>query len=155
MLRQVAEGVLIHRSELLENNAVVVQGPTGALLIDPGLTEAEMTCLADDLRRLGQHVEAGFATHPDWDHVLWHPEYGDAPRYGTDRCAAHVREVRAAPDWKRASLRGCRRRSPRRHRWTCTASSPVCRPGRHRFPGTALLPRSSSTRHMRRGMRRC
>ncbi|MFE4086356.1 MBL fold metallo-hydrolase [Streptomyces sp. YIM B13502] len=99
MLRQVAEGVLIHRSELLENNAVVVQGPTGALLIDPGLTEAEMTCLADDLRRLGRRVVAGFATHPDWDHVLWHPEYGDAPRYGTDRCAAHVREVRAAPDW--------------------------------------------------------
>ncbi|AQS70799.1 MBL fold metallo-hydrolase [Streptomyces pactum] len=100
MLRQVAEGVLTHRSELLENNAVVVQGPTGVLLIDPGLTEAEMTCLADDLRELGQSVVAGFATHPDWDHVLWHPEYGDAPRYGTARCAARMREVRAAPDWK-------------------------------------------------------
>ncbi|MFE5854710.1 MBL fold metallo-hydrolase [Streptomyces sp. NPDC056500] len=100
MLKQVAEGVLTHRSELLENNAVVVQGPTGVLLIDPGLTEAEMTCLADDLHELGQNVVAGFATHPDWDHVLWHPAYGDAPRYGTARCAAHMREVRADPDWR-------------------------------------------------------
>ncbi|MFH9575401.1 MBL fold metallo-hydrolase [Streptomyces sp. NPDC017230] len=57
-----------------------VPGPTGVLLIDPGLTEAEMTCLVDDLRELGQSVVAGFATHPDWDHLLWHPEYGDAPR---------------------------------------------------------------------------
>ncbi|MCG7524777.1 MBL fold metallo-hydrolase [Streptomyces sp. OfavH-34-F] len=100
MLRQVAEGVLTHRSELLENNAVVVQGRTGVLLIDPGLTEAEMTCLADDLREAGQSVVAGFATHPDWDHVLWHPEYGEAPRYGTSRCAARMREVRSDPGWK-------------------------------------------------------
>ncbi|MFC8102181.1 MBL fold metallo-hydrolase [Streptomyces sp. NPDC057363] len=85
---------------MLENNAVVVHGPTGVLLIDSGLTEAEMTCLADDLRELGQSVVAGFTTHPDWDHVLWHPEYGDAPRYGTARCAARMREVRADLDWK-------------------------------------------------------
>lgn len=100
MLRQVAEGVLTHQSELLENNAVVVQGRTGVLLIDPGLTEAEMTCLADDLSELGQSVVAGFATDPDWDHVLWHPEYSEAPRYGTSRCAARMREVRSDPGWK-------------------------------------------------------
>jgi glyoxylase-like metal-dependent hydrolase (beta-lactamase superfamily II) len=100
VLKQVAEGVLTHQSELLENNAVVVQGRTGVLLVDPGLTEAEMACLARDLRELGQSVVAGFATHPDWDHVLWHHEYGDAPRYGTARCAARMREVRADPDWK-------------------------------------------------------
>jgi hypothetical protein len=35
MLRQVADGVLIHRSELLQNNAVVVQGRAGVLLMDP------------------------------------------------------------------------------------------------------------------------
>ena len=37
MLRQVAEGVLIHQSELLQNNTVVVQGRAGVLLIDPGI----------------------------------------------------------------------------------------------------------------------
>jgi hypothetical protein len=36
MLTRVAEGVLVHQSELLRNNAVVVQGRAGVLLIDPG-----------------------------------------------------------------------------------------------------------------------
>ena len=36
MLRQVAEGVLVHESEFLQSNAVVVQGRAGVLLIDPG-----------------------------------------------------------------------------------------------------------------------
>jgi len=100
VLRQVAEGVLVHQSELLENNSVVVQGRAGVLLIDPGLTAGEMTCLAKDLRELGQSVVAGFATHPDWDHVLWHAELGQAPRYGTARCAAYMREVLSEADWK-------------------------------------------------------
>ncbi|MEU5154644.1 MBL fold metallo-hydrolase [Glycomyces sp. NPDC021274] len=106
MLRQVAEGVLTHQSALLENNAVVVQGASGALVVDPGLTESEMACLASDLRELGQGVAAGFATHPDWDHVLWHPDLGDAPRYGTARCAAVMREFRSDPDWKAHAAAG-------------------------------------------------
>jgi glyoxylase-like metal-dependent hydrolase (beta-lactamase superfamily II) len=100
MLTQVAEGVLVHQSELLENNTVVVQGSAGVLLIDAGITESEMACLANDLRELGQPVVAGFSTHPDWDHVLWHPELGEAPRYGTDRCAAYMRDLRSDADWK-------------------------------------------------------
>ncbi|GAA2367572.1 MBL fold metallo-hydrolase [Nonomuraea africana] len=100
MLTQVAEGVLVHQSELLQNNTVVVQGRAGVLLIDPGITGDEMVCLANDLRELGQTVVAGFATHPDWDHVLWHPELGEAPRYGTARCAAYMRDLRSNADWK-------------------------------------------------------
>jgi glyoxylase-like metal-dependent hydrolase (beta-lactamase superfamily II) len=100
MLSQVAEGVLTHQSELLRNNAVVVQGSAGALLIDPGLTGDEMACLANDLDELGQPVVAGFATHPDWDHVLWHSALGEAPRYGTARCAALMRDLRSEADWK-------------------------------------------------------
>jgi glyoxylase-like metal-dependent hydrolase (beta-lactamase superfamily II) len=100
VLRQVAEGVLTHQSELLENNTVVVQGRAGVLLIDPGLTGDEMACLANDLCDLGQPVVAGFATHPDWDHALWHAELGEAPRYGTARCAAYLRDLRSNVDWK-------------------------------------------------------
>jgi glyoxylase-like metal-dependent hydrolase (beta-lactamase superfamily II) len=37
-------------------------------------------------------VVAGFSTHPHWDHLLWHPRLGAAPRYGTARCAATVRD---------------------------------------------------------------
>jgi glyoxylase-like metal-dependent hydrolase (beta-lactamase superfamily II) len=100
MLTQVAEGVLVQQSELLQNNAVVAQGRAGVLLIDPGITGSEMASLADDLRELGQPVVAGFATHPDWDHVLWHADLGDAPRYGTARCAAVMRDLRSNADWK-------------------------------------------------------
>ena len=100
MLRRVAEGVLVHQSELLQNNTAVVEGAAGVLLIDPGITGGEMAALADGLRELGRPVAAGFSTHPDWDHVLWHAEFGDAPRYGTARCAAALREVMSDADWK-------------------------------------------------------
>jgi glyoxylase-like metal-dependent hydrolase (beta-lactamase superfamily II) len=100
MLRQVAEGVLTHQSELLQNNAVVVQGRAGVLLIDPGITGDEMACLASDLSELGQPVVAGFSTHPDWDHVLWHAQLGEAPRYGTARCAAYMRDLLSDAGWK-------------------------------------------------------
>ncbi|MEU2387548.1 MBL fold metallo-hydrolase [Streptomyces sp. NPDC012461] len=107
MLKQVAEGVLIHRSELLENNTVVVQGRDGVLLVDAGITGAEMTCLANDLRELGRPVVAGFSTHPDWDHVLWHAELGEAaPRYGTARCAAFTQDLLSNPDWEDPRRRG-------------------------------------------------
>jgi glyoxylase-like metal-dependent hydrolase (beta-lactamase superfamily II) len=99
MLTQVAEGVLVHQSELIRNNAVVVQGRAGALLVDPGITDGEMACLAKDLSRLGQTVVAGFATHPDWDHVLWHADLGEAARYGTARCAAFMRDLLSQADW--------------------------------------------------------
>ncbi len=101
MLTKVADGVEVHQSDLLRNNAVVVHGDDGVLLVDPGLTGDEMTCLATDLSRSGRTVSAGFATHPDWDHVLWHPSLGDVPRYGTARCAAVMQELRSNDGWER------------------------------------------------------
>jgi len=106
MLKQVAEGVLVHQSELLRNNTVAVQGRGGALIIDAGITGDEMSCLANDLRELGQPVVAGFSTHPDWDHVLWHEELGEAPRYGTARCADIMQEVRSNADWRARAAEG-------------------------------------------------
>jgi glyoxylase-like metal-dependent hydrolase (beta-lactamase superfamily II) len=100
MLKQVAVGVLIHQSEFLQSNTVVVQGGAGVLLIDPGIQDNEMTALANDLRELGQPVVAGFSTHPHWDHLLWHARFGEAPRYGTARCAADIREVLSDANWK-------------------------------------------------------
>jgi len=100
VLRQVAEGVLIHESEFIQSNAVVVQGRDGVLLIDPGVHGYEMGALANDLRELGQPVVTGFSTHPHWDHLLWHAALGAAPRYGTARCAADVRAELSGPGWK-------------------------------------------------------
>jgi glyoxylase-like metal-dependent hydrolase (beta-lactamase superfamily II) len=92
VLRPVADGVLVHQSEFMQTNAVVVQGRAGVLLIDPGVRGDEMRCLANDLSDLGQTVVAGFSTHPHWDHLLWHAGLGGVPRPGTARCAATVRE---------------------------------------------------------------
>jgi glyoxylase-like metal-dependent hydrolase (beta-lactamase superfamily II) len=100
MLQQVADGVLVHQSELIQNNTVVLQGRAGMLLVDPGIQVSELACLASDIRKLGQPIVAGFATHPDWDHVLWHPELGEAPRYGTERCAGFMRDLLANADWQ-------------------------------------------------------
>lgn len=100
MLTEVAEGVLVHESEFCRSNAVVVHGRDGVLLIDPGVRGDEMACLADDLSDFGQTVVAGFSTHPHWDHLLWHVRFGDAPRYGTARCAATVRDRLSGPGAK-------------------------------------------------------
>jgi glyoxylase-like metal-dependent hydrolase (beta-lactamase superfamily II) len=100
VLRQVAEGVLIHQSEFCQSNAVVVQGEAGVLLIDPGVLGDEMAGLANDLRELGQPVVAGFSTHAHWDHLLWHARLGAAPRYGTARCAAVARHQLSDPHAK-------------------------------------------------------
>jgi len=53
MLKQVAEGVLIHQSEFIQRNAVVVQGRAGVLLINPGIQDDEMVTLSNDLGELG------------------------------------------------------------------------------------------------------
>jgi len=97
VLSQVAEGVLVHESEFCQSNAVIVHGRAGVLLIDPGVLGYEMAALADDLRELGRPVVAGFSTHPHWDHLLWHARLGAAPRYGTARCAATVRDRLSDP----------------------------------------------------------
>ncbi|MET3922825.1 glyoxylase-like metal-dependent hydrolase (beta-lactamase superfamily II) [Arthrobacter sp. UYEF20] len=70
------------------------------LLIDAGVQDNEMACLANDLHELGQTVVAGFSTHPHWDHLLWHARLGAAPRYGTARCAATVRDRLSDPGAK-------------------------------------------------------
>ncbi|GAB1645220.1 hypothetical protein [Krasilnikovia sp. MM14-A1259] len=54
MLKQVAEGVLIHESEFCLTNAVVVQGRAGVLLVDAGVLGSELAALANDLRAWGQ-----------------------------------------------------------------------------------------------------
>lgn len=100
MLKQVAEGVLVHESAVIQRNTVVVQGQSGVLVIDAGILDREMAALADDLRALGQPVVAGFSTHPHWDHLLWHARLGAVPRYGTATCAAAVRNVLSDAGWQ-------------------------------------------------------
>lgn len=82
--------ITIHESEFLESHAVIVPGPSGALLIDAGITEAELLAIAAHLADTGQTAAAAFSTHPHWDHMLWHESLGTPPRYVTARGAAVV-----------------------------------------------------------------
>jgi glyoxylase-like metal-dependent hydrolase (beta-lactamase superfamily II) len=95
MLTEVADGVWVRQSAWVWTNSIVVRGEEGLILVDPGITGSELDQLADDVNGLGLPVVAGFSTHPHWDHLLWHPRFGDVPRYATHagaRLAGQTRE---------------------------------------------------------------
>jgi glyoxylase-like metal-dependent hydrolase (beta-lactamase superfamily II) len=94
VLSQVADGVWVRQSEWVWTNTIVVRGEDGLILVDPGIEGSELDELADDLDRLGIPVVAGFSTHPHWDHLLWHPRFGDVPRYATPAAAQVAGEAR-------------------------------------------------------------
>ena len=75
-------------------NSTAVREQDALILIDPGIDGSELSQLADDVDRLGIPVVAGFSTHPDWDHLLWHPRFGDVPRYATAAGAQVAGETR-------------------------------------------------------------
>ena len=116
MLTQVAEGVLTHQGELLQNNTVVAQGRGGVLLIDPGITADEMACLANDLRESGQPV--GQASRHILIGITCSGTLSSAKRPGTPRpavrlpCEICYRTLIGRP----ASPRRYRPRWPRRSR---------------------------------------
>ncbi len=105
MLRQIADGVWVHKSTFMQSNAVIVRGEAGVLLVDAGVRGDELACLASDLHLLRQPVVAGFSTHPHWDHLLWHSHLGTPPRYGTAQCASSLEAHLSDPKW-RTSIAG-------------------------------------------------
>ncbi|MFD7153024.1 MBL fold metallo-hydrolase [Kribbella sp. NPDC059898] len=94
MLTQVGDGVWVRQSGWVWSNSTVVLGDDGLVLVDPGITGAELSELADEVGRLGVPVVAGFSTHPHFDHLLWHSRFGDVPRYATAGCARSAAEGR-------------------------------------------------------------
>ncbi len=90
MLTQITDNILVNQSDFMQSNAVVVRGPAGVLLVDPGIHGNELAALAAELIEQGDAVSVGFSTHPHWDHLLWHARLGSATRFGTGRCAATV-----------------------------------------------------------------
>ena len=95
-LTEITPGVLVGTSSFAETISTVVVGPAGGcLLIDPGVTIAELARLAAELRERGLRPVAAWSTHPHWDHVLWSRELGNAPRYATPAAAAVTEAGRA------------------------------------------------------------
>ncbi|MDF9876817.1 MBL fold metallo-hydrolase [Cellulosimicrobium cellulans] len=95
-LVEAAPGVWVATAEIWTTTSTVVTTPDGeALVVDPAVTVAEVAGLAAAVRARGWRVTAGFATHPHWDHVLWSPGLGDAPRWATARTADVTQRRRA------------------------------------------------------------
>ena len=81
-LTEVAPGVLVATSAFAVTTSTVVVGPSGGcLLVDPGVTVADLDALAAELADRGLRPAVAWSTHPHWDHVLWSAGLGDVPRY--------------------------------------------------------------------------
>lgn len=106
MLKQIIDGVWVHQSEVLQNNTAIIHGQDGVIVVDPGITEGEILDIANDIEEMDQTVVAGFATHPDWDHVLWHEKLGIAPRYATSNAANFMKDFRSKADWREETSQG-------------------------------------------------
>jgi len=92
-LSEIAPGVLVATSSFALTTTTVVTGPGGGcLLIDPGVTVAEVAELAGELAARSLVPVVGWATHPHWDHVLWGRDLGTAPRYAAP-AAVHIAET--------------------------------------------------------------
>jgi hydroxyacylglutathione hydrolase len=94
-LTEVARGVLVATSRRdLTCSTVLVHADT-ALLVDPAWDPDELDSLAAWIAAAGLTVAGGFATHAHHDHVLWHPDFGSAPRWASPTAAESAEAHRA------------------------------------------------------------
>ncbi|WP_156254017.1 MBL fold metallo-hydrolase [Pseudactinotalea terrae] len=84
---EVTEGVLVTTSAIDVTTSTIVVRGREVLLVDPAWVPSELVALADLLHARGLTVAAGFSTHAHHDHLLWHPRFGDAPRWASPRTA--------------------------------------------------------------------
>lgn len=95
-LAEIAPGIYVANWTRYSTNTTVVAGAAGGcLVIDPGVTVADLRDLVADIREAGLRPVAGFATHPHWDHVLWDRELGDVPRYASATTVATASRERS------------------------------------------------------------
>ncbi|ALJ20841.1 MBL fold metallo-hydrolase [Microbacterium sp. No. 7] len=90
----VAPGVRVFTSRTMLTTSTVLHRGGSALLVDPAWHADELSAIADDLDARGLRVAGGVATHAHHDHLLWHPRFGDAPRWASPRAAAVARGTR-------------------------------------------------------------
>jgi glyoxylase-like metal-dependent hydrolase (beta-lactamase superfamily II) len=95
-LAEVVPGVWVaHSRRYVTTSTVILDGHGGALVIDPAWDADELEAIPADLAALGVRCVAGLATHRHYDHVLWHPDLGDVPRWSTPGTVRETVENRA------------------------------------------------------------
>lgn len=94
-LREVAPGVWVATSRrYATTSTVLLDGHGGAVVIDPAWDPDELAAIPADLTELGVGCVAGLATHEHYDHVMWHPDLGEVPRWATSGTVAHLSQER-------------------------------------------------------------
>lgn len=95
-LHRISPHCWVSTSSFCSTNSVAVVGASEAVVIDPGVTGDELAGLVAGLAELGVGCAFGISTHPDWDHLLWHPDLGEVPRYASARAVAWLDADRLA-----------------------------------------------------------
>jgi glyoxylase-like metal-dependent hydrolase (beta-lactamase superfamily II) len=74
-------------------STVLLDGSGGAVVVDPAFLPDELAAIPADLAELGVTCVGGIATHEHYDHVLWHEDLGNVPRWASagtvERLVAH------------------------------------------------------------------
>jgi glyoxylase-like metal-dependent hydrolase (beta-lactamase superfamily II) len=89
---RVADEVFVTTSRKMSTTSTLIAVPGRGVLIDPAWLPDELEAIADELEERGIRVTSGFSTHPHYDHLLWHPRFGDAPRWATAGGASAARK---------------------------------------------------------------
>lgn len=81
--QEVAPGVHVMTSRRYATTSTVVVAADDALVVDPCWDADELAGVAGFLAGAGVACAGGLATHLHYDHVLWHPELGERPRWAS------------------------------------------------------------------------
>jgi glyoxylase-like metal-dependent hydrolase (beta-lactamase superfamily II) len=105
---QLTGNVLVRQSRLYQTNSGAVTLNGKAVVIDPGVYQSDLDAFGTLLQPY--QIVTGLITHAHWDHILWAPTLGGAPRYcsiGTDyQMTVNEQTLRAALDQIEADSRG-------------------------------------------------
>ena len=92
---EVAPGVVVLTSSRYDTTTTIVRRGNNVLLVDPAWTTAELEGIVAWLAQHHCTVAAGFVTHAHHDHMLWHPAFGEAPRWASPTTAQMAMEWRS------------------------------------------------------------
>jgi glyoxylase-like metal-dependent hydrolase (beta-lactamase superfamily II) len=92
---EIAPDVFVGTAPKYTTTSTIVVRDGRAVIVDPAWTEADLDGIRDHLRATGLELAAGVSTHSHYDHVLWHPDFGDVPRWGSVRTFEDANKYRA------------------------------------------------------------
>lgn len=92
---EVAPGVHVMTSRRYATTSTVVIAGGEALVVDPCWDADELAGVAGFLAAMDARCSAGLATHLHYDHVLWHHDLGDVPRWSSEWAATRWQQSRS------------------------------------------------------------